>query len=84
MNITKINAYCPDDTMGETTAEDCAWFREHLREKLSAEYPEADVTVSSQQGKLYVETDEDGDDADATDGVSEFIGFCWDHCEWPK
>lgn len=82
MTITKITVPCTDDTMGDTTSEDCNAYRVWFAEQLEAEYPGADVTVTDKHGRIEVETDDDSDDRSIVEELHEFSNRCWDRCTW--
>ena len=71
----KINTYCPNDSMGNSTDDECDKFRETLLKKLQIEYPTAKITVSSDQGIDFF----DGFDGDEERILIHFIQYCWDH-----
>lgn len=74
-NQTRITTYCPNDTMGEMTDDECDTFRDILFEKLQVEYPKAKITVSSEPGFDFF----DGFDGDEERELIEFIQYCWDY-----
>lgn len=80
--ITKITIPCTDDTMGDASPDDCDNYRSWFSEQLEAEYPDADVTVTTRSGRIEIETDDDCDDADLIEELHAFQNRCWDSCPW--
>ena len=80
--ITKISFPCPDDTMGDTSADDCNAYRKWFLAELQTEYPVAEIAVVPFDGKIQIKLDDDADDADAIGELREFGQVCWDSCRW--
>lgn len=75
--ITKIETTQALDTMGEATAEDLSRWCEHLEEKLTEEYPEAEI-VLREGGSFTTLRVEDDENPEAKADVQEFINRVWD------
>ena len=82
MAITKIIISCSDDTMGDTTPAECDAYRTWFAEQLRAEYPEAQITVTAEPGRLIVQTDDEDNEFDAAEALHEFSQQCWESCPW--
>ena len=78
--------YASNDTMGETSADDCDRFREWAREQITEEYPDAEVEVSSRESSAMREVDILWGDDDPDFAIEEqIIDFChnlWGKMEW--
>lgn len=80
--IKKIIYPCPDDTMGDTSETNCEHYREWITKELESRYPGADVTVTSNPGRILVYMSDGSDPGNAAESVVEFANLCWNRCPW--
>lgn len=71
-----INYSTDNNSMGDTSDQNCDKFREWAKEELEREYPDYDITVSDEQKNLYT------DDIDNEDEIIDFCSRLWDNCPW--
>ena len=80
--ITKITIPCTDDTMGDSSPEDCNAYRAWFAQQLETEYPDASITVTNRSGRIEIEADDGSDVSDLIADLNEFQNRCWDRCSW--
>ena len=76
--MKSIIYYAPDDTIGDTSAEDCSKFRAWAAIELANEYPNHDVTVSAEKSTQTVYTN----DIENESEIVNFASRLWDVADW--
>ncbi len=74
----QITYYADNGSMGETSDADCEQYRTWALGQLQSEYPNHDVTVSSEQSTRSVDTD----DYENEEAIQLFCHDLWDSCPW--
>jgi len=73
-----IEYYASNDTMGDTTPENCDKFRKWAQNEIQSAYPDYDVVTLDTPSLETAYTDDN-------DNESEIVEFCsqiWDSCPW--
>lgn len=76
--MSKITYYAANDTMGDTSAQDCDAYRAWATEQLRNEYPEHEISVANAPSLDQVRTD----DEERREEIAEFCARLWDRCPW--
>ena len=75
-----IAYFAPDDTMGDTSPQDCNAFRKWAEVQLRARYPQHAVEVLNRPAAEQVFTD----DNERRDEIAFFVSCLWDRCPWDR
>lgn len=79
ISMQKVITYFADNnSMGDTSAEDCNAYRAWAKAQLAAEYPTYNVAVSDKPSLNTVTTDDDY----RRDEIEQFCSNLWDRCPW--
>ena len=74
----QITYFASDDTMGDTSPEDCAAYRRWAQAELEAAYPEATVEVTAETAVRGAWTDA----IEREEEIEEFCARLWERCPW--
>lgn len=74
----KIIYYASDDTMGDTSPDNCEHFRKWAENEIYSKFPNHDVYVSGDPSLQTAYTD----DIENEDAIFDFCGRLWDACTW--
>jgi hypothetical protein len=74
----EIIYYAANTTMGDTPDADCEKFRDWALEQLEKEYPNHEISISSDEGMNNYWTD----DYSNEDEIADFCSRLWDRCPW--
>jgi hypothetical protein len=74
-----IKYYADNDTMGDTSEEDCDAFRIWAATQLRTEYPDHIIQVINGPSLEQFQTD----DEENREAIADFCARLWDRCPWP-
>jgi len=77
--MKSITYYASNDSMGDTSNENCNNFRQYAKEALENEYPYFEITVSDEQSLTTCITEGIDDDC-LENEINEFCHGLWDGC----
>ena len=72
--------HAPDETMGDTSPRDCAYYRVWARDEIVSAYPGFKVIVTWEPGDDFVNTGHPG--LEGGEEIRDFLDHLWDRCEW--
>ena len=74
----EIIYYADNGSMGDTSDNQCDLYREWAEKELKAEYPNYDITVTTDDNMATAWTD----DEENRDEIIEFCSNLWSDCPW--
>lgn len=89
--ITDITVYnlSPEHLGSEVSEQDASGYRAWLAQQLTARFPGAAITTSSETSTHSVSVQIDGDEeylpggfSAHQDEVEQYLAECWDRCPW--
>jgi len=76
--MNTIIYYAASGSMGDISNQDCNNYRDWAMSQLDREYPDYQITVSSELSLEIVYTDDEKN----RDQIIDFCSRLWDNCPW--
>lgn len=80
--MKKITYYASNDTMGDTSGENCELFREWAAKQLEAKYPEYKIVVLDENTTGSSSAVYGVEDYEKISEITDFCSRLWDSCPW--